>query len=168
MSISMYQASIPQFIRMLGNLSLIIDKARIHAESRKIDESVFLNARLEPDMYPLNQQIQIVVDMAKTCAARLAGIDAPYYEDGEITFSALKNRISQTIDFLQRIDSARIDNSYDRPIRFKLESKEIVYLGQDYLLENIIPHFYFHVTVAYAILRHHGVELGKKDYLDNE
>ena len=168
MSISMYQASIPQFIRMLGNLSLIIDKARIHAESRKIDESVFLNARLEPDMYPLSQQIQIVVYMAKTCAARLAGIDAPYYEDGEITFSALKNRISQTIDFLQRIDSARIDNSYDRPIRFKLESKEIVYLGQDYLLENIIPHFYFHVTVAYAILRHHGVELGKKDYLDNE
>jgi len=164
----MYQASIPQFIRMLGNLSLIIDKARIHAEIRKIDESVFLNARLAPDMYPLSQQIQIVVDMAKTCAARLAGIDPPHYEDDEITFSALKNRINQTIDFLQRIDSAQINDGYDRPIRFKLESKEIVYLGQDYLLENIIPHFYFHVTAAYAILRHHGVELGKKDYLDNE
>ena len=164
----MYQASIPQFIQMLGNLSSIIDKTRIHAESRKIDESVFLNARLAPDMYPLSRQIQIVADMAKTCAACLAGIDAPYYANDEITFSELKNKISQTINFLQGIDSTQIDNSYDKPITFRLEGKEIVYLGQDYLLENIIPHFYFHVTAAYAILRHHGVELGKKDYLDNE
>ncbi len=164
----MYQASIPQFIRMLGNVSSIIDKTRIHAESKKIDESVFLNARLAPDMYPLSQQIQIVVDMAKSCAARLAGVDAPYYGNDAITFSELKNRIGQTIEFLQGIDAAQIENSYDKPLTFKLKSKEIVYLGQDYLLENIIPHFYFHVTAAYAILRHHGVELGKKDYLDNE
>ncbi|MGY6274151.1 DUF1993 domain-containing protein [Methylomonas sp. MgM2] len=168
MTISMYQASIPQFIRMLGNLCLMIDKARIHADGGKIDESVMLNARLAPDMYPLSRQIQIVADMAGTCAARLAGIVTPYYADNEITFSELKNRTSRTIEFLREIDRAPIDNSYDKPIKFKVEDKEVVYPGQDYLLENILPHFYFHLTVAYAILRHHGVELGKKDYLDNE
>ncbi|MGR9043648.1 MAG: DUF1993 domain-containing protein [Gammaproteobacteria bacterium] len=168
MPISMYQASIPHFIRMLGNLSSIIDKTRIHAESRKIEESVFINARLAPDMYPLSRQIQVVTDMARTCAARLAGIKAPNYEHHETTFSDFKNRISKTIEFLQGIECEQIDNSYDQPITIKLADKEVVYLGQDYLLENIIPHFYFHVTTAYAILRHHGVQLGKKDYLDNE
>ncbi len=168
MSISMYHASIPQFIRMLGNLSSIIDKTSIHAETRKIKESVFINARLAPDMYPLSRQIQIVTDMAKMCAARLAGIKAPQYEHNETTFSDFKSRISKTIGFLQGLDCEQIDNSYNQSITIKLEDKEVVYLGQDYLLENIIPHFYFHITTAYAILRHYGVELGKKDYLDNE
>ncbi len=164
----MYQASVPQFIRMLGNLSSIIDKARAHADAKGISESVLLDARLAPDMYPLGQQIQIVADMAKTCTARLAGIDAPRYEGSETTLAGFQNKIGRTIEFLREIDSEQIDRSHDRLITFRLEDKEVAYVGSDYLLENIIPHFYFHITVAYAILRNQGVELGKKDYLDNE
>jgi hypothetical protein len=169
MSISMYEASIPHFIPMLGNLSSIIDKAKAHAEAKKIDESVFINARLTPDMYPLSQQILIVADMARACAARLAGIEIPQYENNEATFSDFKARIAKTIAFLQGIESEQIDNSYDQPITINMGDKEVVYTAQVYLLDVIIPHFYFHVTTtAYAILRHRGVGLGKKDYIDNE
>lgn len=107
-------------------------------------------------------------DMAKACAARLAGIEIPQYENNEATFEEFKARIAKTIAFLQGIDSEQIDGSYDQPITFKLADKEVVYFSQAYLLDVIIPHFYFHVTTAYAILRHHGVGLGKKDYIDNE
>jgi uncharacterized protein len=168
MSISMYEASIPHFIRMLGNMSSIIDKARFHAETKNIEESVFINARLAPDMYPLSQQIQIAADMARACAAHLSGIEIPRYENDEATFADFRARIAKTITFLQGIESEQIDDSYDQPITFKLADKEVVHLSQAYLLDVIIPHFYFHVTTAYAILRHHGVELGKKDYIDNE
>jgi uncharacterized protein len=168
MSISMYEASIPHFVRMLGNLSAILDKAKAHAETKNIEESVLINARLAPDMYPLSQQIQIATYMAKACAARLAGHEVPSYGDTETTFSDFKARIAATIAFLQGIDKEQIDNSYDQPIKINMGDKDVVYTGQVYLLDVIIPHFYFHVTTAYAILRHHGVELGKKDYLDNE
>jgi hypothetical protein len=168
MSISMYEASIPHFVRMLGNLSAILDKARVHALTKNIEESVFINARLAPDMYPLSQQIQVATYMAKACAARLAGIVIPSFDENEATFSDFKASIAKTIAFLQGIDREQIDNSYDQHITFKLADKEVVYLSQAYLLDVIIPHFYFHVTTAYAILRHHGVELGKKDYIDNE
>ncbi|MGR8931120.1 MAG: DUF1993 domain-containing protein [Gammaproteobacteria bacterium] len=164
----MYQASVPVFIRMLGNLSSIIDKACAYAQAEGIDESELINARLAPDMYSLSQQIQISADMAKTCAARLAGVNASIYESDEITFADLKTRIGTSINFLRGVDEELIDQSEDRPISFKLGDKEVVYSGQDYLLANIIPHFYFHVTTAYAILRHRGVKLGKKDYLDNQ
>jgi hypothetical protein len=164
----MYEASIPHFIRMLGNLSSMLEKARVHAEAKNIDESVFINARLAPDMYPLSQQIQIVTYMAKACVSRLAGLKVPGYEDNETTFTDFKTLIAQTISFLQAIDSEQIDNSYDQIITIKMNDKAVVYTGQVYLLDVIIPHFYFHVTTAYAILRHHGVELGKKDYIDNE
>jgi uncharacterized protein len=164
----MYEASIPHFVRMLGNLSAILDKAKAHAETKNIEESVLFNARLAPDMYPLSQQIQIVSYMAKACAARLAGLEVPSYGDTETTFSDFKVRIAQTIDFLQCIDKEQIDNSYDQPIKINRGDKGVIYTGQVYLLDVIIPHFYFHVTTAYAILRHHGVELGKKDYIDNE
>jgi hypothetical protein len=168
MSISMYEASIPHFVRMLGNLSAMLDKAKAHAETKNIDRSVLINARLAPDMYPLSQQIQIATYMTRACSARLAGLEVPSYADNEITFSDFKIRIAETIDFLQSIDSDQIDNSYDQPITIKMGDKEVVYTGQVYLLDVIIPHFYFHVTTAYAILRYHGVELGKKDYIDNE
>jgi uncharacterized protein len=168
MSISMYDASIPHFVRMLGNLSAILDKAKIHAETKNIGESVLINARLAPDMYPLSQQIQIATYMTRACAARLAGLEVPSYENNETTFSDFKARVAETIAYLQVIDSEQIDNSYDQPITIKLGDREVVYTGQVYLLDVIIPHFYFHVTTAYAILRHHGVELGKKDYIDNE
>jgi uncharacterized protein len=168
MSISMYEASIPQFVRMLGSLSAILDKVIAHAQTKNIEESVFINARLAPDMYPLSQQIQIVTYMAKACAARLAGIEIPSYDENETTFSDFKLRIAETIAYLQGIDSELIDNSYDQTITIKMYDKDIVYTGQAYLMDVIIPHFYFHVTTAYAILRHHGVGLGKKDYIDNE
>lgn len=168
MSISIYEASVPHFVRMLGNLSAILDKAKIHAETKNIDGSVLINARLAPDMYPLSQQIQIATYMTRACVARLVGLEVPSYENNETTFSDFKVRIDETITFLEGIDSELIDNSYDQTITIKLGDREVVYSGQVYLLDVIIPHFYFHVTTAYAILRHHGVELGKKDYIDNE
>ena len=168
MSISMYQASIPHFILMLGNLSSILDKTSAHAEAKKIDQAVFINARLAPDMYPLSQQIQIAADMAKACAARLAGIEVPRYEDNETTLAEFKARIAKTIAFLQSVNVDQINGSDRRTVTIKMHDKEAVYSGQHYLLDIIIPHFYFHVTTAYAILRHHGVGLGKSDYINNE
>lgn len=168
MSISMYQASIPHFVLMLGNLSLILDKTTAHAEVKKIDQAVFINARLAPDMYPLCRQIQIAADMAKACAARLAGTEAPLYEDNETTLAELQARITKTVAFLQSVSADQINSSEDRTVNIKMHDKEIVYSGQCYLLDIIIPHFYFHVTTAYAILRHHGVGIGKSDYINNE
>ena len=167
MSISMYQASIPHFILMLDNLSAILDKTEAHAKAKNIDQGVFVNARLAPDMYPLGRQIQIVADMAKACAARLAGIDVPRDEDDETTFADLKARIAKTITFLQSVNVDQINGSDGRMVTITMHDKEAVYSGQHYLLDIIIPHFYFHVTTAYAILRHHGVELGKSDYINN-
>jgi uncharacterized protein len=169
MSISMYQASIPHFIRMLGNLAAMLEKAGIHTKSNNIDESVFINARLAADMYPLNQQIRIAANMARACAARLAKMELPpAWEGNENTFAALKTGLGNAIVFLQSIDSGQIDSSYGQTITIKLANKAVIYPAQVYLLDVIIPHFYFHVTTAYAILRHHGVDLGKKDYIDNE
>jgi len=167
MSISMYQASIPHFILMLDNLSAILNKTEAHAKAKNIDQGVFVNARLAPDMYPLGRQIQIVADMAKACAARLAGIDVPRDEDDETTFADLKARIAKTITFLQSVNVDQINGSDGRMVTITMHDKEAVYSGQHYLLDIIIPHFYFHVTTAYAILRHQGVELGKSDYINN-
>lgn len=168
MPISMYQASIPHFVLMLGNLSSILDKTNAHTKAKKIDQGTFINARLVPDMYPLSRQIQISADMAKACAARLAGIEVPHYEDNETTLAELQARIAKTIAFLQSVDIGQIDGSEERTVTIKMPDKEVVYTGQHYLLDIIIPHFYFHVTTAYAILRHHGVEIGKIDYINNE
>jgi uncharacterized protein len=121
----MYEASIPHFVRILGNLSTILDKAKAHAETENIEESVLINARLAPDMYPLSQQIQIVSYMAKACSARLAGQEVPSYGDTETTFSDFKVRIAETIDFLQGIERDHIDNSYDQPVTIKLYDKDI-------------------------------------------
>ncbi len=167
MSLTMYQASIPNFIRMLGNLSSILNKAVDQIEAKKIDPAVFINARLAPDMYPLSRQIQIATDMAKGCAARLAGIDVPSYEDNETTFAELQSRIAKTIDFLRSINPEQIDGSEERKVTLKLRSNEISFLGQPYLLNFVIPNFYFHITTAYAILRHNGVDIGKMDYVGN-
>lgn len=167
MSLNMYQASIPVFVRMLGNLSSILDKAAAHAEAEKIDQAVFINARLAPDMYPLSRQIQIATDMVKGCAARLAGIDVPSYEDNETTFADLKARITKTVAFLKSINAEQINGSEDRTITLKLRGKEVSFLGQSYLLNFVLPNFYFHITVAYAILRHNGLEIGKMDYIGN-
>jgi hypothetical protein len=165
MSLDMYQASIPVFVRMLGNLSSILDKAVAHAEAKKIEPAVFINSRLAPDMYPLSRQVQIATDMAKGCAARLAGIDVPSYEDNESTFEELQARIAKTIVFLQSVSVDQINSSEERAVTLKLRNREINFVGQPYLLHFVLPNFYFHVTAAYAILRHNGVDLGKMDFV---
>jgi len=167
MSLTMYQASIPVFVRMLGNLSVILDKAAAHAEAKKIDPTIFVNARLAPDMYPLSRQVQIATDMVKGCAARLAGIEVPSYEDTETTFADLQTRITKTVAFLQSVSASQIDGSEDRNITLKFGSKELSFLGQAYLLDFVLPNFHFHLTTTYAILRHNGVAIGKKDYVGN-
>ncbi|MBT3812846.1 MAG: DUF1993 domain-containing protein [Gammaproteobacteria bacterium] len=167
MSLTMYQASIPSFLRMLGNLSAILDKAVAHAEAKKIDPSIFVNARLAPDMFPLSRQIQIATDMVKGCAARLAGIDVPSYEDNETTFAELQARITKTKEFLQSVSASQIEGSEDRQITVKFGSRELSFLGQGYLFDFVIPNFHFHLTTTYTILRHNGVEIGKKDYTGN-
>jgi hypothetical protein len=167
MSLSMYQASIPSFLRMLGNLSAILNKAAAHAEAKKIDSSIFVNARLAPDMFPLSRQVQIATDMVKGCAARLADIEVPRYDDNETTFADLQARIAKTKAFIESISASQIDGSEDRQITLKFGSTELSFSGQAYLLDFVIPNFHFHLTTTYAILRHNGVEIGKKDYTGN-
>ncbi|MDD5272620.1 MAG: DUF1993 domain-containing protein [Methylovulum sp.] len=165
MSITLYQASIPVFIRMLGNLSAILDKAVAHAQAQQLDPSVLVNARLAPDMYPLSRQIQIATDMAKGCAARLAGLDVPAYEDNEANFAQLQERIAKTVAFLQTVSADQVDGQEDKAITVRTPSRELHFVGLPYLLDFVLPNFYFHVTTAYAILRHNGVALGKPDFV---
>jgi hypothetical protein len=165
MSLSMYQTSIPVFVRMLGNLSAILDKAAAHAEAKKIDPTVFIRDRLAPDMLPFSFQVQTATDLAKGCAARLTGIEAPSFADTETTFPELKERIAKTVTFLQGVTPAQLNGSEERAITLNLRSGEMKFQGHEYLLHFALPNFYFHVTTAYNILRHNGVELGKRDFL---
>jgi uncharacterized protein len=165
MSLSMYQASVPVFLRGLTNLREILRKARNHAEAKKIEPAVLLSSRLYPDMHPLTRQVQIASDAAKFCAARLAGAQPPSFDDTEATFDELEARIDKTIAYVSEIPAARIDGSEERLVKLKLPSGTIELKGTAYLLGFALPNFYFHVTTAYGILRHNGVELGKLDYL---
>lgn len=165
MSISMYQASVPVLVRGLTSLQAILGKAEAHAAEKQIDPSVFLGARLFPDMLPLVRQVYIVTDTAKGCAARLANVEAPKYEDVEMTFEDLQARLQKTIDYLQEFNAEQIDGSEDRTVTLKMRSGPVEFSGLNYLLQFALPNFYFHVTTAYDILRHNGVELGKLDYL---
>ncbi|MDH0896747.1 MULTISPECIES: DUF1993 domain-containing protein [unclassified Pseudomonas] len=165
MSLSLYQASVPQFVRMFGNLSAILDKAAAHAEARKIDPAVLLDARLAPDMHPLTRQVQIASDAAKGCAARLAGVEVPSFADTESSFAELQARIGRTLEFIGSLTPEQIDSGEGREIVLKVPGSELRFSGPDYLLHFVLPNFYFHVTTAYAILRHNGLEIGKMDYL---
>lgn len=165
MSLSMYQATIPVLVRGLNNLTAILDKAQAHAIAQNIDPDVFINGRLAPDMYPLPNQIQIATDMAKGCAARLAGLEIPRYEDDEKTFDELRARIARTVEFLESVTPAQIDGSEDMTVTIKLRNRELQMLGQPYVFNFVLPNFYFHLTTAYGILRHLGVELGKPDFI---
>jgi len=165
MSLSMYQASIPVFIRLLGNLSAILDKAAAYAQEKKIEPSVLINARLAPDMFPLARQVQIATDGAKGCAARLAGIEIPSYADTESSFPELQERIAKTVAFLQSVSAAQVEGSEVRTISLKLRGEEVQFQGQPYLLYFVLPNFFFHITTAYNILRHNGLQIGKPDYL---
>lgn len=161
----MYQTSVPRFANMLKNLSAILDKAQAHVEARKIDPAVLVNFRLYPDMLPMKRQVQIACDSAKGAVARLAGVEVPKYEDTEETFADLKARIAKTIEFIQTFKPAQIDGTEEKAVHLKLGQREVDYKGMQYLLGHALPNFYFHVTTAYGILRHNGVEVGKRDYL---
>jgi hypothetical protein len=165
MSLSMYDASIPVFIRLFGNLSTILDKASRYAETKKIDPAVLVNARLAPDMFPLSRQIQIASDVAKGCAARLAGKEVPAFADDETSIADLQARIAKTIQFFKSIPATEINNSEQREITLKMGGQNKILEGQTYLLNFVLPNFYFHITTAYAILRHNGLDVGKSDYL---
>ncbi len=168
MSLSMYQASVPVFIRTLGNLSAILDKGAAFAEAKKIDPSVLVNARLAPDMFPLSRQIQIATDGVKGAVARLSGVEVPSFADTETTFDELKARIAKTIAFVQSVNAAQIDGTEDRAITLKVGGKEKNFKGQAYLLNFVLPNLYFHSATAYGILRHNGVEIGKQDFLGSD
>lgn len=165
MTISMYRVAIPPIIRSLNNLRAIFGKATAHAGAKKIDPSVLLTMRLYSDMFPLSRQVQIATDNAKGVAARLAGLDPPRYEDDESTFPELVVRIDKTIAYLETFKPEQIDGSEERAIALPLRGATLNLVGLTYLLEFVPPNFYFHVTTAYAILRHCGVEIGKQDFL---
>jgi len=165
MSLSMYQASIPSFIHGLNNLSAILTKAEAYAAAKKIDQSVLVNARLAPDMFALARQVQIVTDIVKGGAARLAGVEIPSFPDTETSFAELKTRIEKIIAFLKTLKAAQIDGSEERAISLKVGGNDLQFKGQHYLLQFVIPNFYFHITTTYAILRHNGLDIGKKDFL---
>lgn len=165
MSLSMYQASAPVFVAMLNNLAAILEKAEAYAKERKIDESVLLNWRFAPDMFPLTRQVQIATDFAKGTTARLAGVDVPKYADDEVSFAALRQRIAKTLTFVEAFRPADIDGSEGRDITLTAGSREFNFKGQPYLLHFALPNFYFHVTTAYDLLRACGVGIGKMDYI---
>jgi hypothetical protein len=167
MTISMYQVSVPRFANILKNLSAILDKAQAHAEGKKIDPLVLTSDRLFPDMFPLTRQVQVACDGAKGAVARLAGVDIPKHEDTEKTFDELKARIAKTVEFVESFKPAQIDGSEDKEVLLTIGGKEIKMTGMNYLLGRALPNFYFHVTTAYNILRHNGVEIGKRDFIGN-
>jgi hypothetical protein len=161
----MHQASVPVCVRVLNNLSAILDKAAADAEARKIDPQVFLTARLAPDMYALTRQVQVVSDMAKGGVARLAGVDPPSFSDTETTFPELKERIAKTLAFVQGVAADKVDGSEERQIVLNFPGGQFTFTGRDYLLNFVLPNLFFHASAAYAILRHNGVPIGKRDFL---
>ena len=166
MPISMHTASVPVFQQMLTALASVLSKAETHATERKIDPTALLQSRLFPDMFPLTLQVQIACDFATSVSARLAGAEAPAYEGGDQTFADLQQRIAATLAFIGGLDAARLEGSEQREIVLRPGTpKERRIGGQAYLLAYGLPQFFFHVTTAYDLLRHNGVEIGKKDYM---
>ena len=168
MNTPLYDASIPLFKQMLGGLSHVLATAAAHAETKKIDPNALLQARLFPDMFALLRQVQVACDFAKGVSARLAGVDVPSFEDKEASFADLQARIDKTLAFMQSLSAAQFEGAATREIVTQAGTpKEKRFAGQSYLLTYGLPHFFFHVTTAYSILRSNGVEVGKKDYLGN-
>jgi uncharacterized protein len=166
MTISLYTASIPVFKQMLQSMSTVLAKAEAHAETMKIEPDALLHARLFPDMFPLIKQVQIAGDFARGVSARLAGAEVPAYEGDEQSFADLQTMISKTLAFLDSISPAQIDGQEGREIVLRPGTpKEKKFNGQSYLLSYALPQFFFHVTTTYAILRHNGLEIGKRDYM---
>lgn len=166
MTSAIYTASIPVFKQMLGGLQDVLTKAEAHVAAKKIDPIALLQARLFPDMFPLLRQVQVATDFAKSVSARLAGVEVPKLEDTEQSFADLQARIATVLAFIEGLDVAKFDEAATRVIVTQAGTpKEKRFTGQSYLLNYGLPHFFFHVTTAYSILRHNGVEVGKKDYI---
>jgi hypothetical protein len=166
MAISMSSASLPIFRTGLKNLAYILSKGVAHAQARKFDPQVLVASRLAPDMLPLNRQVQIACDAAKNGVARLSGVEAPKFEDNETTFEELAARIEKTLAWLETVPAGKLDGTEDKDITFPVgKDATRTMKGEAYLKHNTLPNFFFHLTTAYAILRHNGVELGKADYL---
>jgi len=167
MTLSMYEASAPRFASMLNNLDAILAKAQAHATAKKIDPAVLLGSRLFPDMFPLMRQVQIATDHAKGAVARLAGVELPKYDDTEQSFEEIRARLAKTIAFVESFKAAQIDGSEGKEISLKVGGQERSFDGMNYLIGFALPNFYFHLVTAYNILRHNGVEIGKRDYMNN-
>lgn len=159
-----YELTVPQFIKSLKNLSNILDKTAAHADTKKFDSEILLNSRLAPDMFPFTKQVQITCDTAKLCASRLTGKSAPVQEDNEKTLSELKNRIQSVITYLEAFRPEDFKNAATASVtQPRWEGKSLT--GENYVIHHAVPNFYFHLSMAYAILRSNGVDVGKKDYL---
>jgi hypothetical protein len=165
MTLSMYQASVPVFARGLSGLKTILSKGAAHAAAKKIDESVFINARLYPDMLPFARQVHIATDFARGTVARLSGSEPPKWEDNETTFAELIARVERTIEAVNSFNAAQVDGSEARPVTRQVRGEPKTFTGLNYLLQYSMPNFYFHMTTAYAILRSNGVEVGKGDFI---
>jgi len=165
MTISLYQASVPVFVKMLNNLGAILDKAAAQAEAKKFDQGFLLGDRVYPDMFTFTKQVQIAADFAKNGTARLAGVEPPRFEDTETTFAELKARIARTVEYCSGFKPEQIDGREEADIRFTIGKRELQYKGLPFLLEWSLPNFYFHLTTAYALLRGNGIEIGKRDFL---
>lgn len=165
MSFSMYQAAAPGILQTLKAIDGVLTKAEAHATEKKIDPTVLLNYRLAPDMFALTRQVQLVTDFAKSTMARLAGQEVPKYEDTEKSIAELKARIAKVTAYVQGFKAADIDGSESRDVTLPIGGQPMTFKGQDYLVNFALPNFYFHATTAYAILRHCGVNIGKRDFL---
>lgn len=169
MKLTIHAMAVETFVPMLQSLSIVLDRGAEHAKAKKFDPSVLVNARLAPDMFPLVMQVQIACDHAKGATARLAGQEPPRFEDTEQSFDELKARIAKTIDYVQSVHAAAFEGTEDREIKLPLPAANIVLElnGLQYLRDWEFPHFYFHVVTAYDILRHNGVEIGKREYMSH-
>ena len=165
MTLGMYQASAPIFIQYFTSLSAVLSKAAAQAETRKIDPAVLVNARLYPDMFPFSRQIQITTDHAKGAMARLSGIEVPNFPDTESSFPELQARIAKTLEFVKGFKREQIDGSEEKEIVLTIGGQKMPFKGQAYLCHFALPNFFFHATTAYAILRHNGIEVGKRDFM---
>lgn len=161
----MYDASVPVFVHFLNGLASLLRKTEAHVQAKKLDPDAFLTARLFPDMFTFTKQVQLACDFAKGTSARLAGIPAPSHPDEEKSFDELHERLRKTVEFLRSLNKEQFAAAAERPITFKAGGKEITVKGADYLSNVGLPNFYFHVTTAYGLLRHNGIEIGKADFL---
>lgn len=160
-----YDLLVPTFTRMLPNLKGMLEKAEVNAEARKIDPEVFLQARLAPDMFALTRQVQVTTDQVKGGLSRLAGVEVPTWEDTEKSFAELCARIDKALDYTRTFEPAQFEGAETRNVELKFPQGTLRFVGRDYLLHFVVPNFYFHMTAAYAILRHNGVPLGKRDFV---